>query len=37
MRGVVRNVDESRGAEFAGFADLDTSPKPISVSHSSLQ
>ena len=26
MRGIVRNVDESRGAELAGSADLNTSP-----------
>ena len=26
MRGIVRNVDESRGAEIAGSADSDTSP-----------
>ena len=31
MRGIVRNVDESRGAEIAGSADLDTAPYPISV------
>ena len=26
MRGIVRNVDESRGAEIAGSADLNTPP-----------
>ena len=26
MRGIVRNVDESRGAEIAGSGDLDTPP-----------
>ena len=31
MRGIVRNVDESRGAELAGSADLDTSLQPMSV------
>ena len=31
MRDIVRNVDESRGAEIAGSADLDTPPQPISV------
>ena len=31
MRGIVRNVDESREAEMAGSSDLDTSPYPISV------
>ena len=31
MRGIVRNVDESRGAEIANPADLDTPPWPISV------
>ena len=31
MRAIVRNVDESRGAEIAGSADLDTAPYPISV------
>ena len=30
MRGIVRNVDESRGAEIAGSADSDTSPYPTS-------
>ena len=31
VRDIVRNVDESRGAEIAGSADLDTPPQPISV------
>ena len=31
MRGIVPNVDESRGAEFAGSADLDTFMWPMSV------
>ena len=31
MRGIVRNADESREAEIAGSANLDTSPWPISV------
>ena len=31
MRGIVRDVDESRGAEIAGSADLNTPRSPISV------
>ena len=31
MRGIVRNVDESRGAELARSADLNTSPNPSLV------
>ena len=31
MRGIVHNVDESRRAELAGYADLNTSPQPMLV------
>ena len=31
MRGIVRNVDRSRGDDIAGAADFDTPPYPISV------
>ena len=36
MRGIVRNVDESRGAELAASADLDTPPLPMSGFNSFL-
>ena len=36
MGGIVRDVDESRGAELAGSADIDTPVADVRFSHSCL-